>query len=317
MPGRLAADPGHVYRLLVEHGRGLVCIHDVAGTLLFVNPAAADTLGYRPEDLVGTELRQLLHGSVRREFDAYLERIRVHGRDRGVMRLVGRYGQPQVWSYDNVRHQEPGGDSLVLGHAVDVSEERATESKARERSERYRTFIAAAGVGICRFELERSLRIEVAGGEPPEQELLDALRSSGYVAECNDAFAHLYGAGAAAEMIGVPLRNFALFRDSRNLEGILRLIRRRFGATDLECHEVSVSGSPRQFLVSATGVVEEGSLHCLWALLRDITESKRLEAEAQKNRRLLELVQRLLSAQGDDRDELASQICGALGGSPA
>ena len=38
------------YRELVEQSRGLICTHDLAGVLLSVNRAAADRLGYRPED---------------------------------------------------------------------------------------------------------------------------------------------------------------------------------------------------------------------------------------------------------------------------
>lgn len=312
MLGRFTADPADACRLLVEHGRGLICIHDSTGTLLYINEAAAAALGYRPDELIGTELRQLLHSSIRRDFDSYLERIWVRGRDRGLMRLIGREGRPQVWSYDNVRHRGEDGDTVVLGHAVDVTQETAGERTGREREDRYRAFFAGAGEGICRFELERSLLIEDEAGELREETLIEELRSRGYVAECNDAFARLYGAEAAAEMTGVPVRNFSLFRDPRNLDGIRRLIRNRFRATEMESHEVSVSGSPRRFLVSATGVVEDGSLRYLWALLRDVTESKRREAEAEKSRRLLELVQRLLAAQGDDRDEIAEQISGAL-----
>ncbi len=317
MTGR-AADSDRICHLLVEHGQGLICAHDSGGTLLFINPAAAAALGYRPEELVGTELRRLLHPSVRREFDAYLERVWVRGRDRGLMRLVGRRGEPQVWSYDNARHVDAGGESIVLGHAQDVTSDKWAERAVRERDERYRTFVSGAGEGICRIEFDRSLLIEGSAGELNEEKTLGEIRSWGFVAECNDAFARLYGAGAAAEMTGVPLRNFALFKDPRNIEGVRRLIRGRFQATEMECHDVAVSGSPRHFLVSATGVVEDGSLHCLWALLRDVTEGKRLEAEAEKNRRrLLHLVDRLLATQGDDRDVIAGEIYGALGGSPA
>lgn len=317
MSSLLAADPAEVCSLLVEHGRGLICMHDSDGLLLYINPAAATALGYEPEELVGTDLRELLHSSVRREFDAYVERIWIRGHDRGLMRLVGRDGQPQVWSYDNVRHQVAGGENFVLGHAVDVTTDPQAERATRERNERYRAFIAGAGAGICRFELERSVLIEDEDGEVRVEQLVEELRSWGFVAECNDAFARLYGAGTAAEMIGVPVRNFALFRDSRNLEGIRRLIRQRFEATEMECHEVSVSGSPRQFRVSATGIVADGSLRGLWALLSDVTESKRLEVEADKSRRLLELVQRLLAAQGEEADEIAEQLSGALGDASA
>jgi hypothetical protein len=47
----------------VENSLGLMCIHDLDGILRFINPAAAQSLGYlpedgyNPEDSVGRNLR--------------------------------------------------------------------------------------------------------------------------------------------------------------------------------------------------------------------------------------------------------------------
>lgn len=304
-----------IQRFLVERGAGLICAHDGVGTLLYINPAAAEALGYRPEELIGTPLRNLLHSAVRQQFDAYLERIWVRGRDRGLMRLVARDGRPQVWAYDNVRHQPAGEGPIVLGHAHDVTEETWAERAVRERDVRYRTFIATSGEGICRVGFERDPLVEGLRNGADEQRMLDNLRDWGYIAECNDAFAHMYAAGAAAEMAGVPLRNFSLLKDPRNIDGLRRLIRNRFEATEFECHEVDIAGNPRDFLVSVAGVVEDGSLRCLWVLLRDVTEHRQAEAQAEKNRRrLLHLVERLLAAQEEERPGISAEINDVIGG---
>src|SRR5262245_12016705 len=60
------------YHHMVEHSLGLICTHDFAGNLLYVNPAAARTLGYTPQELIGTNLRDLLVPTVRSLFDIYL-----------------------------------------------------------------------------------------------------------------------------------------------------------------------------------------------------------------------------------------------------
>ena len=308
------ADGDRICRFLVDRGAGLICAHDGVGTLVFINPAAADALGYPPEELIGTPLRKLLHPAVRQQFDAYLERIWVRGRDRGLMRLVARDGRPRVWSYDNVRYQPPGEGPIVLGHAHDVTEQAWADRAVRERDVRYRTFIATSGEGICRVEFERDPLLDGLGSGAVEQRMLDNLRDWGYIAECNDAFAHMYAAGSAAEMAGVPLRNFSLLKDPRNIDGLQRLIRNRFEATEFECHEVDIAGNPRDFLVSVAGVVEDGSLRCLWALLRDVTEHRQAEAQAEKSRRrLLHLVERLLAAQEDDRPGISAEINAVVG----
>lgn len=306
-------DLDRLHRLLIEQGRGLICAHDGSGFLLYINPAAAGGLGYRPEELIGTELRRLLHPTVRRQFDAYLERMWVRGEDRGLMRLVTRDGRSQVWSYDNVRHRFPGLGPIVLGHARDITADRWVERAARQRDTRYRVFFTAASEGYCRVAFERSLLIEDQHGRVLEEKVLDNLRAWGYVAECNDAFARFHGAASAGEMERVPLNRLGLFTEPRNLEGVRRLIANRFESTDFEGHETDRNGHPRRFRVSAMGTVHEGSLDGLCALLREVGGDGRPEALVEENRRLLaHLVDRLLEAHDDERREIAGEIQAAL-----
>lgn len=111
-----------LYRLLVENSLGLMCIHDFDGVLLVVNPAVAQSLGYRVEDGSGKNLREFLAPSVRHLFDNYLRRIRTHPVDSGLMRLQAKDGTERVWLYRNVRFEEPGSPPCVLGHALDITD---------------------------------------------------------------------------------------------------------------------------------------------------------------------------------------------------
>jgi two-component system cell cycle sensor histidine kinase/response regulator CckA len=111
-----------LYRLLVENSLGLMCTHDLQGTLLSINPAAAEALGYRQEECVGQNLETLLVPSVRHLFDAYLQRIRSNPTDSGLMRLLAKDGTERIWYYRNLRYDEQEGTAQVLGHAMDITE---------------------------------------------------------------------------------------------------------------------------------------------------------------------------------------------------
>src|SRR5206468_2211808 len=102
------------YRELVEYSLGLICTHDLTGTILSINPAAATSLGYQPEDGIGHNLREFLSGDTRHLFDDYLRRIQEHRRDAGLMRVVARGGTEKVWMYRNILSGGPGG-TYVLG----------------------------------------------------------------------------------------------------------------------------------------------------------------------------------------------------------
>jgi len=120
------------YRELVESGRGLICTHDLAGTLLSVNRAAADRLGYAPEELVGKCLGDFLAPSVRPLFRQYLDRIGHGSGDEGLMLVVTRGGEERIWAYSNVRCQDPGGAAYVLGHAHDITDIKRSDAREGE-----------------------------------------------------------------------------------------------------------------------------------------------------------------------------------------
>jgi PAS domain S-box-containing protein len=144
------------YRELVEHSLGLICTHDLTGTLLSVNPAAAHSLGYRPEEGVGRNLREFLSPETRHLFDDYLARIQQRGHDAGVMRVIGRNDDPRFWMYRNVLSRDSNGTDYVLGHAIDITERIVMEQKLRESEEALR---AAHGALEARV-LERTLALE-------------------------------------------------------------------------------------------------------------------------------------------------------------
>jgi len=90
------------YRDLVEYSLGLICTHDLVGTILSINPAAAQSLGYQPHDGIGRNLRDFLSPDRRDQFDDYLRRIREQGRDEGLMSVQARSGEHRFWLYRNV-----------------------------------------------------------------------------------------------------------------------------------------------------------------------------------------------------------------------
>src|SRR5690242_15442362 len=125
-----------LYRLLVEHSLGLMCIHDLDGVLLVINPAVAQSLGYSVEDGLGRNLKEFLSPSVRPMFDNYLQRIRTNPMDTGLMRLQAKDGTERIWLYRNLRYEEPGSPARVLGHALDITDriiaERALKQSQKE-----------------------------------------------------------------------------------------------------------------------------------------------------------------------------------------
>src|SRR5215467_13553609 len=131
----LPADPVW-YRHVVDHGLGLICMHDLDGVLLFVNSAAARALGYESHEGIGKKLSLFLAPAMRPLFGAYLERIRSQPTDSGLMRVITKHGEERVWAYHNIRYEEPGRPPYVLGHAQDLTEHIQLEQKLQAELQR-------------------------------------------------------------------------------------------------------------------------------------------------------------------------------------
>ena len=160
------------YRELVEQSRGLICTHDLAGVLLSVNRAAADRLGYAPDELIGRSLGDLLAPAVQHLFPEYLARIQRAATDEGLMLVVTRDGDERIWTYSNVRSREPGGPDYVLGHAHDITDIKRSDARAGEaealRSVGQLALATAHEINNPLTVIMASLQLMMARGQVPE-----------------------------------------------------------------------------------------------------------------------------------------------------
>ena len=105
------------YKRLVENGMAYLCVHDLAGTILQVNTAALQVLGYTLEEMLDENLKSFLAPTYALEFAHYLNRIQEKKEDQGIMALLNKRGETRYWSYKNVLEGEH-----VLGFAQDVTD---------------------------------------------------------------------------------------------------------------------------------------------------------------------------------------------------
>jgi formate hydrogenlyase transcriptional activator len=117
------------YRELVEHSRDLLCVHDLRGRLLSVNPVPARLLGYSVEEMLQIPMREMIVPEYRDLFDLYLEQIERDGEAQGLMVVLSRSGERQVWEFHNTLHTAREGPPVVLGLAHDITERRKAEAQ--------------------------------------------------------------------------------------------------------------------------------------------------------------------------------------------
>jgi diguanylate cyclase (GGDEF)-like protein/PAS domain S-box-containing protein len=123
----------HRFRKLFQYSLGLICTHELDGTLLSVNPSAAASLGYEVSDMMGRNLADFLPAGREDSLARYLESIQKHGVETGIMQLSARDGTVRYWRFQNVLDTD-ADEPYVVGHAQDVTEQQNYERTLLEWS---------------------------------------------------------------------------------------------------------------------------------------------------------------------------------------
>src|SRR5215212_40819 len=152
-----------------------------------------------------------------------------------------------------------------------------TQRALRESEERYRAFIANSSEGIWRFELANPVPTDL-----PEDEQIELCYRHGYLAECNDAMARMYGFERAGEITGARLGDLLIREDPANVEYLRAFIRSGYRLTDAESVETDREGRRRYFLNNLVGVLEGGNLLRAWGTQRDATAAKAAEEKLRR-----------------------------------
>jgi len=179
--------------------------------------------------------------------------------------------------------QIPAQDELIsLRKRVAELEMALGDREALESS--FRGFLLMRSDGVARYDGHPKLPIDW-----PERQQAEMLLDHVVVAECNDAYARLYGLERAEQMVGASMSGNMSGTREEKIALMIDFVRAGYRVTDFEVLDVDRHG--RKIWTSNTiiGVIEKRHLIYAWGLQRDITAEKeellalqRSEAEIQR-----------------------------------
>ena len=76
----------------------------------------------------------------------------------------------------------------MIGAARDITEQKQIARNVEESEQRYKIFVQQSTEGIWRIELDKPMPVST-----PVDDMVNYCMSNAYIAECNDAFAKMYG----------------------------------------------------------------------------------------------------------------------------
>jgi PAS domain S-box-containing protein len=156
--------------------------------------------------------------------------------------------------------------------------------QAKKWEEKYKAFIHNSLEGIWLFELDEPIATTL-----PADEQIKLMFAHAYVAEANEAMAHMYGAASADELVGKHLTELMAAADPKNIECLRTFVAYGYKLSGVESRGKDPEGAEKYFRNSLTGFVEKGQLMRAWGTQQDITEQHATTTALKKSEERLAL----------------------------
>lgn len=289
------------YRALIESTREGIGICDPDENLVFVNPALAEILGYRRDELVGMNLCELTdEATFLKVRKATAERrAGVSSRDEIYLytkrRELRRFALSATPLFDN-----SGQFSGTLGLLVDITEQKRAEEKLRRSEQRYRLIAENVSDVIWTHHLAEPVEIPATLDESAARDFADRLLSQFQTTYVSPSVNQLLGY-SVAEAMALPVAEL-LTADSAELArrtiASMVVARARSGLPTamprlIEIEYRTKDGGTRWGEITSTTFFDDkGRFAGVLTVTRNITERKQVERALQESefrlRRLIE-----------------------------
>lgn len=161
----------------------------------------------------------------------------------------------------------------VLGINLDSSESDTIMDELKRNIDIHSTFYKYSKEGIYRMEFRKPIPVNL-----PVKKQIEFFYKYGYLAECNDSLAKMYGYSKSEEIIGNKLIDFHKDEGNKiNYEANKAFIESGYRIYDAETEEIDKHGKVRYYSNNAVGIIEDGCIIRYWGTQIDITERKRTE----------------------------------------
>lgn len=281
-----------LYRTTLYSIGDAVITTDFDGNVVNMNSVAEELTGWKESQARGREIGEVFN--ILNEFSLQkvenpVQRVLREGKVVGLANhtlLVSRDGRKIPIADSGAPIKDSFGNTIgVVLVFREQTKERDYVRKIEEQEKRYRQFVYFSSDGIWRFDVEKPINTKL-----PIEEQIRLIFEGGFLAECNDVYAQMYGFQKTEEILGIKLKEVLDPNDPNNFDYLANFIKNGYKLAGGISKEFDRNGNVKYFENNLVGIIEDGFLIRAWGTQKDITDKYILEQslrESEEKFRLL------------------------------
>lgn len=249
-------------RDLLDHVNDIIYTHDLDGNFTSVNHSIKKVFGYSEKEIIGKNLRDIVHPRYCQLIFKEIEKERLGRRFRrnSEILLYDNRGNTKYVEVNFRLVRKPDSTEEILGIARDISDKRQAIRRIKEAKEQYRDLVEKAGIAI----------------------LIDT--SEGGFEYFNEKFSDIFGY-SKEEIIEMSISDLVHPEDFGFVNNYHQLrMRGEKSPNRYEFRGVRKNGDTIYLEVDAVPLIRDGEIAGTRSYLWDITDRKLAEKEAHKNK---------------------------------
>ena len=247
-------------RTLVDTAMEGITVVDAKENLTFVNKAFADMLGYKEDELIGTNLQKFVDGQGFKEIRRHTENRKKGKVSRYELVMFGKDGKPHIFQVSaSPFWNEDGSFAGSLAIVMDVTERKKIEEALMESEERFRKIFENANDSLIYLD------------------------TSGKIVDVNEKAVKTFG-GSKEELLGKNFIKVGVLslRDIPKLLSVFaRILRGKEGYASLRIK--NKKGQELYLECSSSIIKVDDKLVGILVIARDITERKKMEEKLRES----------------------------------
>jgi len=250
------------------------------GRLIGANEAYARLMGLEPNSAIGKTTVELGLWSSYSDRTEFVQELKAQKSIyRPDQKIKSQSGEERITLafYELIDFER---QPAILTMFYDVTDQKNAQLALQASEQKYRNFVERSMEGIWFLAFDQPISTSL-----PAEEQVELIYKRGYISECNNTLAHMYGYSSRAELLGAHIFTFAVPEElnATSYLATLALVREGYRSGSRETQERTRDGKTVYFLNSAVGVVEDDRLVGFWGTQLDITALKNTEAALRRS----------------------------------